>query len=282
MNQFVVTAFKALGVLLLSAFIFFLFWPGKDEVKDQATDLALEFLGKRLLAMVPKEHEREVEDKFKTIHEQALQGRINDEHLNDFATLVINAEAAGEPLGIMKIDSALTALRQSEAAARADQKRRVQEAEKIKRWAQRVHEFEKFEKKWHTLVVDSVMRGVEVARARPFYRVSKNFVVQIDSAAFAYALATHVAAAVDSLPAIAATHAAHPPAPPVTVIMRDLENDFRDLRVEWRSENFDRQWADSMRAHAKALARERRELERSSSPPPLPPAPAAQPPPRRN
>lgn len=280
MNQFVVTAFKALGVLLLSAFIFFLFWPGKEEVKDQATDLALEFLGKRLLAMVPKEHEREVEDKFKTIHEQALQGRINDEHLNDFATLVINAEAAGEPLGITKIDSALTALRQSEAAARADQKRRLQEAEKIKRWAQRVHEFEKFEKKWHTLVADSVMRGVEVTRARPFYRVSKNFVVQIDSAAFAYALAAHVAAAIDSLPVIAATHAAHPPAPPVTVIMRDLENDFRDLRVEWRSENFDRQWADSMRTRAM-----RSRPKDSTSPPPSfppPPVPDARSHPRRN
>ncbi len=284
MNQFITTLFKALGVLALSAFIFFLFLP-KEQVKDQAVNLALEFLGKRLLAMVPKEHERDVEFKFEAVREQALQGKISDESLENFAAIVLNAEAEGRPLEVEEIDSALVALHESEAAVRVDEARRVEEEKRLEHFAKRMQEFEQFEKHWQTFVPDSVVKYARVARVRPLYRLSENFVVQIDSAALAQAITVHSVHVVDSVVTALPRHFPPPPPPRVQKFMRDLESDLRDLRVEWHSGDFERQWhwADSLRARAKAFRRDRRGRDTTSPEiPGIPPTPETQPPPRRN
>ncbi len=282
MNQFFTTIFKALGVLALSAVIFFLFEP-KDEIKDQAVNLAMEFLGKRLLAMVPKEHAREIETRFEAVREQALKGEIDDEQLQDFTTIVLNAEAEGRPLAVAKIDSALAALHQNEALRYVDEARRVQDEARLEQWAQRMQEFEQFEKRWQTLVPDSnAVKQVHVMRRlRPLYRLSKQFVVQIDSAALAHAIA--VAPGVDSMhPAALAGH--FPPPPHFRTLVRALEGGQHGLRVELHTGEFERQWhwADSVRARARGMARGQRGVEVVTPEAPALPKPKTQPAPRRN
>lgn len=284
MNQFFTNAFKALGVLALSAFIFFLFLP-KEQVKDQAVNLALEFLGKRLLAMVPKEHEREIGFKFETMREQALQGKISDERLENFAAIVLNAEAEGQPLEVEAIDSALVALHDNEPVIVVDEVRRLEEEKRLEHFAKRMHEFERFEKRWQTIVADTTAQLAQMVRVRPLYRLSKNFVVQIDTAALAQALTVHSVHIADSVLAAIPRHFPPPPPPHVEKLMRDLEGDMRDLRVEWRSGDFERQWhwADSLRARTKALRRDRRNRETPTPErPPVPSAPETQPVPHRD
>ncbi len=286
MNQIFTNILKAIGVLVLSAAIFFMFEP-KEEVKNQAVNLALEFLGKRLLAMVPEGHEHEIETRFNAVREQALKGEINDEQLQDFTTIVLNAQAEGQPLPIAEIDSALAALHQSEAqVAVVDEARQKEEEQRLEQWAQRMQEFERFEKRWHTIVPDSNLAQTvrEVRRVRPLYRLSKQFVVQIDSAALASAVGFAFALSEDSLSLRAM--AGHPPPPPhFRTLIRKLEGEHGKLRVEVHSGDFEQQrrWADSLRVHAEKLAREHREMLGAVPPHvPAPPMPERQPPPRRN
>lgn len=285
MNQIFVNILKAIGVLVLSAAIFFMFEP-KDDVKNQAVNLALEFLGKKLLAMVPEEHEHEIETRFEAVREQALKGEINDERLQDFTTIVLNAQAEGQPLPLAKIDSALAALHHSEAQIAVSEALQAQEEKRLEEWAQRMQEFERFEKRWHTLVPDSNVAPEvgEVRRVRPLYRLSKQFVVQIDSAALASAIGFAFVTSEDSLPPHAI--AGHVPPPPhFRTIIRQLEGEHRNLRVEVHSGQFERQWrwADSLRAQAEKMARERREMIGVMPPhTPAPPVPERQPLPRKN
>ena len=282
MNNFFTNLLKALGVLALSALIFFLFVP-KEEIKDQAVNLALEFLGKRLLAMAPQEHQREVETRFETVRERVERGEIDNEQLENFTAFVVNAN---EPLNIAEIDSTFAALSESEAATQVEEKRIVHQERRLEEWAQRMHEFEQFEKRWQTLVPDSLppSSGLPRHRRPRFYRLSKKFVVQIDSAALAHAVGIAQVVRADSLPQ--AAFAGHfPPPPHFNVIMRQLENDLGGLRVELRSNEFQRQWqwADSVRARARHMAREQRGVIVTVPPQtPTPPTPETQPPPRKN
>lgn len=285
MNQILNNILKTIGVLVLSAAIYLMFEP-KEEVKNQAVNLALEFLGKKLLAMVPEGHEQEIENRFEAVREQALKGEINDERLQEFTTIVLNAQAEGQPLELAKIDSALVALHETEALVAADNARQLTEERRLAEWAQRMHEFERFEKRWQTLVPDSnVSHAVhELRRVRPLYRLSKQFVVQIDSAALANAIGFAYAFSSDSLPPHAI--AGHVPPPPhVRTIIRQLEGEQRELRVELHAGMFEEQMrrADSLRARAQEIARERRSIM-SAAPPqtPMPPTPAKTLPPRKN
>jgi hypothetical protein len=95
MKELVPVLLKTLGVLLVSAFILFLFYP-KDRLKDQVVNTALEVLGNKLLAMVPQEKEREVQQEFEAMRAQALEGKVDEKHLEDFVAVVLNAEAEGK------------------------------------------------------------------------------------------------------------------------------------------------------------------------------------------
>jgi hypothetical protein len=176
---------KALGVILISAFILFLFYP-KDRLKDHVVNTALEVLGNKLLAMVPKEKEREVQKEFEAMRVRALEGKVDEEHLEQFVTGVLNAEAEGNLLAPEKIDSTLAALRELEVEQRGDEKR-------LQHWAERMHAFEKFQARWEWAMTDSASEPVDTRRPNPrrraFYRVGPNFVVKIDTAALAQIIA---------------------------------------------------------------------------------------------
>jgi hypothetical protein len=284
MNRFFTNLFKALGVLALSALIFFLFEP-KKEIKNQAVDLALEFLGKKLLAMVPTENEPEIAARFEEVRNRARKGEIDNEQLQNFSAIVLNAEAEEQPVALMKIDSALAALHKNEAAIRKAEARRAQEEARLEEWAHRVQEFERFEKRWHTFAPDpGASEQIHASRKfRPWYRLSKQFVVQIDSAALASAIAVSAATRGDSMPPHLIT-GHFPPPPHVRTFVRQLEGDLPGLRLELHPGAFERQrhWADSVRARARGMAREARGVEAVTPNVPAAPKPETQPGPRKN
>ena len=199
---------KALGVILVSGFILFLFYP-KDRIKDQVLNTALEVLGNKLLAMVPKEKEREVQEEFEAMRAQALEGGVDQEHLENFAASVLNAEAEGKPLPPEKIESSLAELRRREGRMKKD-------AKHLQKFAERMHAFEKFQAHWEQTFNDS---GWAPAMApfprRSLYRVGPNFVVKIDTAALARVVAVHVHTRTAESLATVFANQPPPPLPPI-------------------------------------------------------------------
>ena len=171
--------------------------------------------------------------------------------------------------------------------AQAEEKKRMHDERRIEEWAKRMHDFERFEKRWQTLVPDSLTPAPAHARhpLPRLYRLSKQFVVQIDSAALAHAIGIAIATGQDSLPPMASV-GHFPPPPHFTTIVRELEGDRRGLRVELQSQGFERQWqwGDSLRVRAQGMVRRNQQGVIVTVPPQLPatPLPETQPSPRRN
>lgn len=227
MKEILPNLLKALGVALVSAFILFLFYP-KDRIKDQVLNTALEVLGNKLLAMVPKENEQEVRKEFEAVRTQALEGRVNEEHFEQFVTVVLNAEAEGRPLPPEKIDSSLAALRRWEF-------RREKEAKSLQQWAERMHAFEKFQTHWQQAMADSGWAPPRHAPPprRPLYRIGPNFVVKIDTAALAeMAIARRHALMAESL-AVVYSRRPPPPLPPhMEKMIKELDESSKNLPLK--------------------------------------------------
>ena len=209
------TLLKALGVVLVSAFVLFLFYP-KGRIKDQVVNTALEMLGNKLLAMVPKEKEWQVQREFEAMREQALAGKVDEEHLEQFVTVVLNAEAEGKPLPPERIDSSLAALRRIEVKQRRNEKR-------LQQWAERMHAFEKFQTRWEWAMADTGWAEKYAPhQRRPFYRVGPSFVVKIDTAALAHAAAAAAHAHFAESLSVAA-FPPHAPLPPrVGIVLKEI------------------------------------------------------------
>ncbi len=224
---------KALGVILVSAFILFLFYP-KDRLKDQVVNTALEVVGNKLLAMVPQDKEQEVQKEFEAMRAQALDGKVDEAHLEEFVTVVLNAEAEGKLLSPEKIDSSLAALRRGEVKSRRDEK-------PLQKWAERMHAFEKFQARWEWAMTDSGYGQVHARppafRHRPLYRVGPNFVVKIDTAALAKLMAAREHALLAE--SLAVEFPAHtPPLPPrVEILLKQFSGSHPDLPIEFEQQH---------------------------------------------
>ena len=218
-----------MGVILVSAFILFLFYP-KDRLKDQVVNTALEVLGNKLLAMVPQDREREVQKEFEAMRVQALEGKVDEAHLEEFVTVVLNAEAEGKLLSPEKIDSSLAALRRFEDRRRGDE-------ERLRRWAERMHAFEKFQARWEWAMTDSGW-GPEHGRPprfgrRPLYRVAPNFVVKIDTAALAKVMGAHEHALLAESLAVTFPGPTPPLPPRVEIMLKQISGQHPDLSIEF-------------------------------------------------
>ncbi len=227
MKDLVPNLLKTLGIVLVSAFILFLFYP-KDRIKDQVVNAALEVLGNKLLAMVPQEKEWQVQQEFEAMRAEALEGKIDEEHLEQFAAVVLNAEAEGRALPLEKIDSSLVALRHVEIKLQKDEQR-------LQKFAHRMHAFEKFQARWEHAFSDSEWTGQPPLPRRPFYRVDPNFVVKIDTAAIAAVVAAHThPPRAESVTVISLKKMPPlPPLPPrIEIMLKELAEISQDLPVQ--------------------------------------------------
>jgi hypothetical protein len=234
MKQALPNLLKFIGVLALATLIYFLILPDK-EFKDEALNASLEFLGKKLLAMTPKEQQTNVEKEFDKVREQTLEGKVSDEHLENFAVAVLNAEAEGRHLEQNQIDSLLNSMQTAEAKRRTDERR-------LRALGERLQTYQRFEYRWKQMMPEADSEIRHVPPPRPLYRIERNFVVQIDTAAIAEVIAAHageVAAAVT--PAITVS------TPAVGGILQELSRELPDLQIELGQVKTHIQMADSLK-----------------------------------
>ena len=106
------TLLKFIGALAVTTAIFFALSPN-DNFDDAVINRSMEFLGSKLLAMVPEEQKNHVQREFDDFSEKALDGKVSDERFKDVAVMILNAEAEGKKFDRLQVDSLITAIREA-------------------------------------------------------------------------------------------------------------------------------------------------------------------------
>ena len=240
------TLLKFIGALAVTTAIFFALSPN-DNFDDAVINRSMEFLGSKLLAMVPEEQKNHVQREFDDFSEKALDGKVSDERFKDVAVMILNAEAEGKKFDRLQVDSLITAIREAERAkveAEIEQEEnQAQRREGLIAFSESVEDFAKFEKEWHRMVplpppVDSTLPP---PARRPLYRVNPNFVVEIDTAAIAEIAIAHAEAVAAHAPRAIVVHPGE-----VNHSLRALSRELPRLKIEMRRMQMHLQIADSM------------------------------------
>jgi hypothetical protein len=237
MKKIIPTFFKVAAIGLVSAGIFFLV-ATDEQAHDQALANSMNFLGKKLLAMVPHEEGKHVEEQYRALEAEALEGRVDPRELQNFAVTVLNLEAEGKKLQAEKIASMI-------AEARKRRAKQI-DKERLHRLATQLREYEQFQFRFHELApfAPPPSHPDSTAPRPPHYRLSPQFTVQIDTFHFAFG---HVSPA----PVISIGHVPPVPVlpfgdsakikivlPPIEVqeklkAIEELSRELRDLRIEF-------------------------------------------------
>jgi hypothetical protein len=265
------TLLKFVGALAVTAAIFFALQPD-DKLKDDVINRSMEFLGAKLLAMVPEEQKHDVQREFDAFSERTRDGKVSDEHVKDVAVMIFNAEAEGKKFDTAQVDSILASIREAEMAkaeaeiakAENESKRR----EDLIAFSESVEDFAKFEKEWQRMVplpppVDSTLPPPP---RRRLYRVNRNFVnrhfnVEIDSIAIAEIATEYAEAFAANAPHAIVVHPSD-----IDHSLRALSRELPRLKIEMRRMKMHLQMTDSTRRVAEAHER----AFRYSTPPPPP------------
>jgi hypothetical protein len=244
MKNIVPRVFKLGMVAVISAGIFFLL-SSDDKLQDQAVASSLNFLGNKLLAMVPQDESKHVHERYKMLEEEALQGKVDPEVLQDFAVTVLNAEAEGKKLPPRQIDSLIAAVRRSKVMHI--------ETRRMERLASRLKEFEAFQYQFHEL--HPVIAATSDSSINPpVYRLSPQFTIRIDSAR----LAMGSLASIPPTPSFSESTIVNLVAPPgapeeKAMAIRKLSEEMRDLKIEIGRIELDVQFADSMKKRVEKI-----------------------------
>jgi hypothetical protein len=244
------TLLKFVGALAVTAAIFFALQPD-DKLKDDVINRSMEFLGTKLLAMVPEEQQRHVQQEFDDFSQQARDGKVSKEHVKDVTVMILNAQAEGKKLNTAQVDSLRALIREAEImkaeAAVEKEKNEMKRREDLIAFSESVQDFAKFEKEWQRMVplppVDSTLPPPP---RRPLYRVNHNFVVEIDTAAIAEIAVAHAQAFAVKSPRAIVVHPGE-----IKHSLHALSRELPRLKIEMRRMQMHLQMADSMQ---KAMA----------------------------
>jgi hypothetical protein len=236
---------KFLGALAITTAIFFALSPD-DKLDDDVLNRSMEFLGTKLLAMVPEDQKRHVEKKFEDFSVQTLDGKVSDKRLEEVAMVIINAQAEGKKLEREQLDSLFT-IEQEARAEKAENE--IARREELIALSERVEDFARFEKEWNRMVPlpplpDSTLPP---PARRPVYRVHSNFVVEIDTAAIAAIAVEHAKAFAGNALRAVVVHPAE-----VDHALRELSRELPRLKIEMRQMKMQMHLADSTRRAAEA------------------------------
>jgi len=241
------TLLKFVGALAVTTAIFFALSPN-DNINDEVLNRSMEFLGSKLLAMVPEEQKHHVQKEFDDFSKQTLDGKVSDEHVRDVAVMIFNAEAEGKELDTAQVDSILASIREAEVAkAEAAIEKKENESkrrEDLIAFSESVDDFAKFEKEWQRMVPLPPMADSTLPPPprRPLYRVNHNFVVEIDSAAIVEIATEHAEAWAANAPHAIVMHPGE-----MNHSLRALSRELPRLKIEMRRRKMHLQIADSVR-----------------------------------
>jgi hypothetical protein len=232
---------KFLGALAITLAIFFALSPN-DKINDEVLNRSMEFLGTKLLAMVPEDQKRQVQREFDDFREQTRDGKISDKHLEGVAMAIFNAEAEGKKFDREQIDSLLITLKEAEVE-RAENE--IQRREELIALGERMHDFEKFEKEYRKMIPLPPMPDSTFPPPmprRPLYRVKPDFVVEIDTAAIAEIAIEHAKAFAVHAPEAVIVHPNE-----MDHALRELARELPRLKIEMRRMKFHFDIADSLK-----------------------------------
>jgi hypothetical protein len=236
MKQAFPNLLKIIGALALTTAIFFLLSP-EEKIDDTVLNASMEFLGSKLLAMVPQDQKPHVQKEFEAFREQTQKGEVSDKHFEGVAIAILNAEAEGRQLERHEIDSLLTSIRQAETAKAEDEAKRREELIAL---SERVQAFQEFEHQWKKIVpppADST--GPPALPPRPLYRIASNFVIEIDTMAIAEVAAAHAEHYTALAPKVMVM--------PTREVFRELARELPALKFEMRKIKLQTKMADSLR-----------------------------------
>jgi hypothetical protein len=239
---------KFIGALAITTVIFFALSP-EDKIEDEVLNRSMEFLGSKLLAMVPEDQKHNVQKEFDDFREQTLDGKVSDEHLKGFAVTVLNAEAEGKKFNQEQVDSLLLSIREAEIAKAeaeiAKEESKVERREELIAISEQVQDFAKFEKEWNKMIPVPPLPDSSLPPPpprRPLYRLNSNFVVEVDTAAIAEAVMEHAKVFAGKTPGTIVVH-------PVEVdrAVKDIARELPRLKIEMRQMKLHLQMADSIK-----------------------------------
>lgn len=237
MRQAFPNIMKFAGALIVTTAIFFLLSP-EEKIDNEVLNASMEFLGSKLLAMVPQDQKLQVEKEFESFREQTRSGKVSNEQFEGVAVAILNAEAEGRQLRLHEVDSMLASIKQAEAArAENEDKRRAE----LIAMSERVQAFQEFEHHWKKIMPppppDSA--GPPAIPPRPIYRIASNFVVEIDTAAIAEIAVAHAEHFAEQAPQVLVM--------PPREVFRELARELPALKFEMRKIKWQTHFADSVR-----------------------------------
>lgn len=236
MRQAFPNILKFAGALIVTTAIFFLLSP-EEKIDNEVLNASMEFLGSKLLAMVPQDQKPQVEKEFELFREQTRNGKVSDRQFEGVAAAILNAEAEGRQLELHEVDSLLASIKEAEAARAEDQAKRREE---LIATSERVQAFQEFEHHWKKIMPppppDSA--GPPAIPPSPIYRIARNFVVEIDTAAIAEMAVTHAEHFAVQAPQVLVR--------PSREVFRELARELPALKFEMRKIKWQTHFADSM------------------------------------
>jgi hypothetical protein len=238
MKRIIPNFFKLVAIAGVSAGIFFLV-SSDEEMQDVALANSMEFLGKKLLAMTPHEDGDHVQEQFKLLEQEAIEGKVDPRELQSFAVTVLNLEAEGKKLRADKLATLIAEARRSKTA-HFDQ-------ERMRRLAAQLHQYEQFEQKLK-LIAPPAPHPTNSEVQVPHYRISPQFTIQIDTMRLVFAKTPAI-----PVPPIADTTTVKVFVPPKGILARtkalaELSNELRDLKIEFGRIQMDIDMQDSLKA----------------------------------
>jgi hypothetical protein len=237
MRQAFPNILKLAGALIVTTAIFFLLSP-EEKIDNEVLNASMEFLGSKLLAMVPQDQKSQVEKEFESFSEQTRNGKVSNEQFEEVAVAILNAEAEGRQLRRYEVDSMLASIKQAEAARIKNKDRR---REDLIAMSERVQAFQEFEHHWKKIMPppppDSA--GHPAMPPPPIYRISRNFVVEIDTAAITEIAVAHAEHFAERAPKVLVM--------PPQEVFRELARELPALKFEMRKHKWQAHLADSVR-----------------------------------
>ncbi|MGH7452002.1 MAG: hypothetical protein ACRENG_11680 [bacterium] len=229
---------KFAGALIITTAIFFLLSP-EEKIDDQVVNASMEFLGSKLLAMVPQDQKPHVEKEFESFREQTRNGKVSNEQFEGVAVAILNAEAEGRKFQLHEVDSLLASIKQAKAARAEDE---VKRHEELIAMSERVQAFQEFEHHWKKIMPPPPPDSAGppgIPPRPPLYRISSNFVVEIDTAAIAEITVKHAGHFAEQAPQVLVM--------PPREVFRELARELPALKFEMRKLKWQTQIADSVR-----------------------------------
>ncbi len=237
MRQAFPNILKFAGALAITTAIFFLLSP-EEKIDDKVVNASMEFLGSKLLAMVPQDQKPHVEKEFESFREQTRNGKVSNEQFEGVAVAILNAEAEGRKFQRHEVDSLLASIKQADVARAEDE---VKRHEKLIAMSERVQAFQEFEHHWKKIMPPPPpdTAGPPARPPRPVYRISSNFVVEIDTAAIAEIAVAHAEHFAEQAPQVLVM--------PPREVLRELTRELPALKFEMRKLKWQTEIADSVR-----------------------------------